>query len=244
MITLYLSPSTQEKNVGHNQYGTEEEQMNNLADRIQNILENNYEEFLVLRNNPHWKLSEVVVDSNYYPVDLHLALHSNANNRHTRRCEVFCHKFDTQSHHYANIFYKNLAPLTPTSDRGVKEGFNFYGTNKHMFELYKTKANAVLIEVAFHDNIEDSLWILRNLDLIAENIVDSILEIFEIKKKVVQEQKFFDIQGHWAESNINDAYRKGLVKGFPDGTFRPDERATRAEMTTMILTLYNQLKKG
>ena len=241
MKTIYLSPSTQEKNQGYDSYGTEEEQMNILADRIQNILLEY--PFVIQRNNPNWKLSEVVIDSNYYPIDLHLALHSNANDRQTRGCEVFCHKFDTQAHEYAKIFYKNLEKLTPTDDRGVKEGYNFYGTNKHMYELYKTRANAVLIEVAFHDNIDDSIWILRNIDKIAENIVDSILEIFEIEKKVTTVQKFIDIQGHWAESDINLAFQKGLVKGFPDETFRPDEKPTRAEMTTMILTLYNILKK-
>lgn len=243
MINLYLSPSTQEKNVGQNDYGTEEKQMNVLADKIQNVL-NNYKEFKIYRNNPNWKLHEVITDSNYYAIDLHLALHSNANNRIARGCEVFCHKFDTQAHEYAKIFYDNLEKITPTVDRGVKEGFNFYGPNNHMAELYKTKANAVLIEIDFHDNIDSAKWILDNLDLIAKNIIDSILQIFGIDKIVENQIEFTDIDTHYAKEVINEAKKIGLVKGYPDMTFKPDEPMTRAECTILALNLYKKIREG
>ncbi len=45
---------------------------------------------------------------------------------------------------------------------------------------------------------------------------------------------FSDIRGHWAESYINKAVSAGFVKGYPDGTFRPDNSVTRAEFTSMV----------
>lgn len=42
------------------------------------------------------------------------------------------------------------------------------------------------------------------------------------------EQTFSDIQGHWAEKYIQRAAELGWIKGFEDGTFRPDTYITRA----------------
>ena len=33
---------------------------------------------------------------------------------------------------------------------------------------------------------------------------------------------FPDIRKHWANAEINLAYAKGIIEGYPDGTFRPD----------------------
>lgn len=43
-----------------------------------------------------------------------------------------------------------------------------------------------------------------------------------------------DIGGHWASGFIQDAITKGLVKGYPDGTFRPDQSITRAEIAVVL----------
>jgi len=45
---------------------------------------------------------------------------------------------------------------------------------------------------------------------------------------------FSDIEGHWAESEINAAARLGWVTGFPDGTFAPNQAITRAEVAALI----------
>ena len=48
------------------------------------------------------------------------------------------------------------------------------------------------------------------------------------------ESRLTDISGHWAEDYINSAYSKGWVDGYPDGTFRPDQNITRAEVMTLV----------
>ena len=45
---------------------------------------------------------------------------------------------------------------------------------------------------------------------------------------------FSDIAGHWAQDYINEAANAGIVDGYPDGTFRPQQYITRAEAMTMV----------
>ena len=53
-------------------------------------------------------------------------------------------------------------------------------------------------------------------------------------KPVENNGSFSDISGHWAENEIERAAAFGWISGYPDGTFRPDARITRAEAMTMI----------
>lgn len=46
---------------------------------------------------------------------------------------------------------------------------------------------------------------------------------------------FTDIQGHWAEENIEQMIVKGAVNGYPDRTFKPDLTITRAEFTAILV---------
>ncbi|MDO5301376.1 MAG: choice-of-anchor I family protein [Tissierellia bacterium] len=45
---------------------------------------------------------------------------------------------------------------------------------------------------------------------------------------------FTDTQGHWANGYIGAAVAGGLLQGYPDGSFRPDEALTRAEALTIL----------
>lgn len=43
-----------------------------------------------------------------------------------------------------------------------------------------------------------------------------------------------DINGHWAESQIESWVENGWINGYPDGTFRPDNSITRAEFMALV----------
>ena len=45
---------------------------------------------------------------------------------------------------------------------------------------------------------------------------------------------FTDIDGHWAEAEIERAATLGWIQGYSDGTFRPNNNITRAQAMTMI----------
>ncbi len=48
--------------------------------------------------------------------------------------------------------------------------------------------------------------------------------------------KFQDVAaGHWASGYINIASEKGLLKGYPDGTFKPEAKVTYAEAITILV---------
>ncbi|WP_158301939.1 Ig-like domain-containing protein [Paenibacillus mesophilus] len=45
---------------------------------------------------------------------------------------------------------------------------------------------------------------------------------------------FTDTNGHWAQTAISRAKSAGIIDGFPDATFRPEQPLTRAEAVTII----------
>ncbi|MBK6265940.1 S-layer homology domain-containing protein [Marivirga sp. S37H4] len=53
-----------------------------------------------------------------------------------------------------------------------------------------------------------------------------------------------DISGHWAEKEIQALINGGYLKGYSDGTFRPDQSMTRAEFATMISATLNPAIKS
>lgn len=46
--------------------------------------------------------------------------------------------------------------------------------------------------------------------------------------------KFNDIEGHWAENVITKWQDAGFVSGYPDGSFKPDNPVTRAELSRIL----------
>ncbi|MDQ6422012.1 S-layer homology domain-containing protein [Paenibacillus sp. LHD-117] len=56
-----------------------------------------------------------------------------------------------------------------------------------------------------------------------------------ITEKPAEEQELADISGHWAEAAIKEAVREGVVKGYEDGTFKPDAAVTRAQFAVMLM---------
>lgn len=48
-----------------------------------------------------------------------------------------------------------------------------------------------------------------------------------------------DVAGHWAEKNIDKLVGLGAISGYPDGTFKPENKITRAEFTAIIVKAFN-----
>lgn len=58
--------------------------------------------------------------------------------------------------------------------------------------------------------------------------------IARFAKLDVNTKTFSDINGHWAQKNIELAAGNGWINGYEDGTFRPNNNITRAETFAMI----------
>jgi N-acetylmuramoyl-L-alanine amidase len=129
-------------------------------------------------------LKEVVADSNKEPHALHVAIHTNAmggtSSGKARGCEVFVHTKTSPAMPFALNLYKRVAEITPTADRGIKEGIHHLAGGKPLYELAYTNAPACLIEIAFHDNEADVLWLHGHKDDIASAIAASILDFLGV----------------------------------------------------------------
>ena len=171
--SIYLSPSTQEKNIGVGNYGSEEKRMNQVSDVVEKVLIEHG--IKVYRNRPDWDLKEVVKDSNMRKPNLHFAIHSNAGGG--RGAEIFAYSPGGEGEKAAKIIYDEFEKITNIKGRGIKFNSKFY-------ELNSTNAPAILIEVAFHDNLEDANWIINNIDKIGVALAKGVLRYFNIPYKV------------------------------------------------------------
>lgn len=167
-MRVYLSPSTQEFNIGVGSFGNEEERMNQIADVVQRQLEANGG-FTIFRNTPEMNVNQAIADSNSKYPDLHVSIHSNAGGG--QGTEVYVKNDTSPAYPFANIVANKLSTITPGPDRGVI-------INNYLAEVTRTIAPSALIEVAFHDNPQDANWIVNNIEQIGTIIADAIIEYF------------------------------------------------------------------
>ncbi len=181
MPIIYLSPSTQEFNP-YISGGNEEQYMNLIADAMEPYLVASGIQFE--RNTPDMTAATSIAESNMGNYDLHLALHSNASGSASgsvRGSEVYYSPSSVFGQRAATIIADNLRLIYPLPSRVRTVPTTTLG------EVNRTKAPAVLIEFAYHDNFEDAQWIKDNIDSIAQNVVLSLTEYFGIPFNMPQE---------------------------------------------------------
>lgn len=65
--------------------------------------------------------------------------------------------------------------------------------------------------------------------------VAMVVKAFKPISEKGQTKSFKDVPStHWASDAVKKAVRQGWIKGFPDGTFKPDQPITRTEMAFII----------
>lgn len=170
MYSIYFSPSAQEKNIGVSGYGTEEFEMNLIADIAVPMLE--YIGFRVWRNDRYKTLDEIVADSRAKNPDIHFALHSNAGGG--SGAEIYYYDGSVKGKLLATAIYHEISEITPMADRGIK-------INTTFAELKRTNAPSALLEVAYHDNPTDVKWIMNHREDIARGVVKGICSYFGVQ---------------------------------------------------------------
>ena len=175
MPIIYLSPSTQEGNQYVNG-GSEEEWMNRLADAMVPYL--NASGIQYVRNTPQMTAASSIRASNSGNYDLHLALHSNAsapqNYGQNRGVLVFYYPGSSDGERAAILFADNLRMIYPLPNLVQARA------NTTVGEVRQPRAPSVFLELGYHDNLDDAIWIQNNLDTIAQNLVLSLTEYFSI----------------------------------------------------------------
>lgn len=173
MPIIYLSPSTQENNF-YVTGGTEEYYMNRLADAMVPYLVSNGIQYV--RNSPDMSAASSIRQANAGWYDFYLALHSNAagegNYGNVRGIIALYYPSSLNGKRAAEIFAENLRQIYPLPDRVRTQATTTLG------EVSRSRFPAVLLEIGYHDNYEDAVWIENNLTQIAQNLVLSLTEYF------------------------------------------------------------------
>lgn len=90
--------------------------------------------------------------------------------------------------------------------------------------------------------IKDGSRIISHIVEITKNRKENFVEKEE-DKPIVEEPKpsinLTDIHGHWAEGNIKRLVELGIIEGYPDRTFKPNNHITRAEFAAMVVKAFN-----
>ncbi|MDN5347779.1 MAG: N-acetylmuramoyl-L-alanine amidase [Clostridia bacterium] len=135
----------------------------------------------------------------------------------------------------AALLQKRLVEATGWPDGGVREA-NFY-------ILRETSAPAVLVEMGFISNPEQEKALGQEVTqkLLAAALARGLAEFFGVE---LDAGNFPDIKGHWAEGAIRRVIAAGLMGGYPDGTFRPDQYLKRAELAMVLVKLLDRLPGG
>ena len=176
MPIIYLSPSTQEGNRYVTGSGTEEQWMNRLADAMVPYL--NASGIRYTRNTPDMTAASSIRQANQGYYDFYLALHSNAagvgNYGGERGVIAFYYPGSSQGQRAAQIFANNLQDIYPEPGRVYTRATTTLG------EVRDSRFPAVLLEIAYHDNREDAHWIESNITAIAQNLVLSLTDYFDL----------------------------------------------------------------
>lgn len=175
MPRVYLSPSLQEYNLYVNG-GTEEEITNLIADAMEPYLLASGIEFT--RNRPEMSLGEAIAASNAGNYDLHFAIHSNAAPESLagklQGVDTYYFYNSPYGREMADIVTENMKQVYPDGEKVQSVA------TATLRELRRTNAPAVLVEVGYHDNIEDAQWIKENIDQIAKALAKSIADYFGV----------------------------------------------------------------
>lgn len=69
--------------------------------------------------------------------------------------------------------------------------------------------------------------------------LSQIVAVCRPQYKPEEPEKIDDITGHWYTDDVRWCIAQGLIKCYPDGSFRPDQPVTRSEFAVVLRRFYN-----
>ena len=180
-----------------------------------------------------------VAQANLWPADFYLSIHHNAAGRifSGGGAEVYLDAPGGPSEQYARAIYKEVVKATGlTGDRAdpIRTG-----DEASLYETRATNMPAVLVEYGFMDSRTDVPVILSAefARKAAQATALAIARIAGLERKE-ETDMFTDVDPNaWYYDAVEQAAQSGLMQGGGDGTFRPDDPVTRAELAAVITRL-------
>lgn len=132
------------------------------------------------------------------------------------------------------IFFRLLKPDEVRDENLTRENdFNDVNDGDWHNTSISTMAKLGIIKGRYADSFVPDAFITRaEFAAICARFDDSEFEIVN---------EFTDVQGHWAEHDIHEATAHGWIRGYEDGTFKPDQFITRAEAMTVVNRVLNRV---
>lgn len=147
-------------------------------------------------------------------------------------------------------WYKEQGLTVDTLDTKVGDivllNFNGKGTPDHCGLVTEVNRWAVTRELMQIQTIEGNTSVNGSQDnggMVAEKTryPSQIVGVCRPTYKSDDPQPVDDVTGHWFTPSVEWAREKGLIKNYPDGSFKPNQPITRAEACVMLERLYQLL---
>lgn len=167
-------------------------------------------------------LSERVRICNEEGCDLFISLHCNSATESAKGTEVLISGRGGKAEGVGSKVADAISSALSTVNRGVRVDTEYLG--KRLYVLHNTLCPAILIELAFITNRDDADKLISRGSEFAQAIASA----------VGGDIPFTDTESHWARDMITALANEGIISGYADGTFRPDEPITRAEAVSMV----------
>ena len=215
---IYISPSNQNFNAYATGNTNEKEQCHKIAKACVNYLKKAGFNVMCTYDDDMYKR---VNESNAFGADMHVAVHTNATEKHnvTGGTQILLFSVDGERKKAGQAVYNRLAPLTPgkSAERLVaKPGF---------YECKAANGLTVYVEAEFHDTKEGSDFIIKNTKQIGEAIAKGICDYYGVKVTEAPEKEepkadgsLYCVQvGAFSKyENANKMLEQVKAKGFKD----------------------------
>lgn len=215
MPIIYLSPSTQEWNAYVTGSGSEEYNMNLLADALVPYLLSNGIQYK--RNRPEMTAGSSIREANQGTYDLYLALHSNGapEGRYgeERGIIAFYYPGSRDGRRAAELIAQELRKIYPLPDKVTTRPTTTLG------EVSQSKAPAVLVEIGYHDNYSDAVWLEGHWDAIAQQLARALTEFFGLPFIYPMDPADGRVTVNWGTLNLRSypSRTAPIIANMPDG---------------------------
>lgn len=135
--------------------------------------------------------------------------------------------------------------------KNFSQNFNHPITLTFTFDQASLKDNQT-VQVFYYDEVKKA-WIEVSGGKINGNKITvevnhftkfAVFAVDDVTDNTTAAINLSDIADHWAEANIKQAVNSGIVKGYPDGTFKPNHSVTRAEFVVMLMNTVKPQGEG